>query len=328
MMLRITRIDRSDEVLELRLEGGLTEQTRAELALCDEALGARRAVLLDVADVRFADLSGACALRDLVARGAVLLSCSPFLEEMLHGASDRPEVADSEHEAEANERDDRDLLAGLRAGSEAAFETLVRRRGGAMLAAVRRILQNEDDARDAVQEAFLAAFRSIASFGGEAKLSTWLHRIAVNAALMKLRTRRRRPEESIDDLLPRFDQDGRWVSSTAGFGAPTEALVESHEVRAIVRRCIDRLPDTYRAVLLLRDIEEFDTEETATMLGVTANAVKIRLHRARQALRTLLANELAVRDGSAAADPSSAGRREPAQRSAPLAAMRATSSSL
>jgi RNA polymerase sigma-70 factor (ECF subfamily) len=104
---------------------------------------------------------------------------------------------------------------------------------------------------------------------------------------MKLRTRRRKPEESIDDLLPRFAENGHLdVPATGWEGADT--LIERGETRLLVRESIDRLPDAYRTVLLLRDIEEFDTEQTAEALGLSKAAVKTRLHRARQALRQLL----------------------------------------
>ena len=180
------------------------------------------------------------------------------------------------------------LLEALRAGGDAAFEELVREQGGRMLAVARRFLRNEEDARDAVQEAFLSAFRSIDRFQGGSRLSTWLHRIVVNAALMKLRSQRRKPEESIEPLLPRFQEDGFPVQPAVGWREPAELQLERREIRDLVRRSIDRLPESYRTVLLLRDIEEFDTRETATFLEISENAVKIRLHRARQALRELL----------------------------------------
>ncbi len=91
------------------------------------------------------------------------------------------------------------LLERLRSGDDAAFEQLVREHGGRMLAVARRFLRQEEDARDAVQDAFLSAYRALEDFEGNARLSTWLHRIVVNAALMKLRTRRRKPERSIED---------------------------------------------------------------------------------------------------------------------------------
>src|SRR5215472_7386962 len=100
------------------------------------------------------------------------------------------------------------LVAALRAGDERAYETLVETYGGRLLAVTRRMLHNEEDAQDALQEAFLSAFKAIGQFDEKSRLGTWLHRIAINAALMKLRTRRRKPEQSIDDLLPRFLQDG------------------------------------------------------------------------------------------------------------------------
>ena len=100
------------------------------------------------------------------------------------------------------------LLEALRAGDEAAYEKLVREHTGRMLSVARRFLREEDDARDAVQDAFVSAFRAIGNFEGGSRISTWLHRIVVNAALMKLRTRRRKPEESIDDMLPRWTDDG------------------------------------------------------------------------------------------------------------------------
>jgi RNA polymerase sigma-70 factor, ECF subfamily len=180
------------------------------------------------------------------------------------------------------------LLAGLRAGDEAAFEQLVCAHSGRMLAVARRLLRHEEDALDAVQEAFLSAFRALGGFAGNARLSTWLHRIVVNAALMKLRTRECKPEEPLDELLPKFLEDGHHAQPVMLWKETAEVALQRQETRALVRECIDRLPDTYRTVLVLRDIEEFDTEETAQLLRLSQSAVKIRLHRARLALRTLL----------------------------------------
>lgn len=180
------------------------------------------------------------------------------------------------------------LVARLRGGDEQAFETMVREQGPRLLAVARRLLRDEEDARDALQEAFLAAFRALSSFEENSSVSTWLHRIVINASLMKLRSRRRKGEESIEDLLPRFLQDGHQLTPTTEWQASADVLLERSQTRSLVRRSIDRLPETHRTVLLLRDIEELSTEECARLLGVTENAVKIRLHRARQALRGLL----------------------------------------
>ena len=183
---------------------------------------------------------------------------------------------------------ERKLVSLLRSGDEAAFERLVRDHGGRLLSVARRFLRDEEEARDAVQECFLSAYRALDRFDQGSRLSTWLHRIVVNACLMRLRTRRRKPEASIEELLPQFQADGHQVHQTPEWEGSAETLLSRKETRSIVREAIDRLPDSYRAVLLLRDIEELSTEEAAQSLGVTANAVKIRLHRARQALRGLL----------------------------------------
>jgi RNA polymerase sigma-70 factor (ECF subfamily) len=182
--------------------------------------------------------------------------------------------------------DEKAFIEALQAGDDAAYEKLVREHSGRMLSVARRFLREEDDARDAVQDAFVSAFRAIGNFEGGARISTWLHRIVVNAALMKLRTRRRKPEESIDDLLPTWSEDGRPAEPAAPWSA--ERLLDRDRVRGLVQGGIDQLPDSYREVILLRDIEELDTAEAAEMLGISSNAVKTRLHRARQALRETL----------------------------------------
>ncbi len=187
---------------------------------------------------------------------------------------------------------DAELLEGLRSGREEAFETVVRSFSGRMLSVCRRILRNEEEAKDAVQEAFLSAFRAISRFEGTSRLSTWLHRIAVNASLMRLRSRKRRPEDSIDDLLPSFQDDGHARIEPRDWSPSALQMVETRETREFVRGCIDRLPEMYRVVLLLRDIEELDTAEAAAILEVSEGVVKVRLHRARQALRALLSERM------------------------------------
>lgn len=182
--------------------------------------------------------------------------------------------------------DESALLRRLQAGDEAAFDTLVREHAGAMLAVARRYLADEADAQDAVQDAFVSAFKAIQRFKGTSRLATWLHRITVNAALMKLRTARRRPTVPIESLLPTFDDTDHQTRDSAPWRATSDA--ERTETRDLVRRCIDQLPDPYRVVLLLRDIEGFDTAAAAAQLELTEAGVKTRLHRARQALRTLL----------------------------------------
>jgi len=193
--------------------------------------------------------------------------------------------------------DERKLLERLREGEEAAFEELVRSQGGRMLSVAKRMLRNEDDAQDAVQDAFLSAFRALDRFEGGSRLGTWLHRIVVNAALMKLRTRRRKPEEPLDPLLPRFQEDGHLERPARAWARRADEALESEETRRLVLDRIAELPETYRTVLLLRDVEGLDTEETAQALAITTGAVKTRLHRARLALRELLDPDLGVEEG-------------------------------
>lgn len=180
------------------------------------------------------------------------------------------------------------LVTSLQRGDEDAFTFVIRDYGRPLLATARRMLGNDEDANDALQETFLSAFQAIRSFEGKSRLGTWLHRIAVNTVLMKLRRRKRSCERSIDDLLPHFHSDGHHVEPPCPFSDAAIAALQSSESRELLWRGIDQLPPAYREVIVLRDIEGLSTEETALHLGITTNAIKIRLHRARQALRTLL----------------------------------------
>jgi RNA polymerase sigma-70 factor (ECF subfamily) len=184
--------------------------------------------------------------------------------------------------------DDLSLVARLQRGDQDAFESLVRTHGGRLLSVARRFLGSNEDAEDAVQETFIKAFKSIHTFEERAQLHTWLHRIVVNTSLMKLRERRRKPQESIDDLLPTFAADGHQTTESREW---SDALLERKQTAVIVRQAIAALPEQHRTVLILRDIEERDTAETAAILGTTTTVVKVRLHRARQALRSLLDRE-------------------------------------
>jgi RNA polymerase sigma-70 factor, ECF subfamily len=199
-------------------------------------------------------------------------------------AMDRPGADDADRSA----AQDVALLERIRAGDERACEALVRQYGGRMLAVARRFLRTEEDSADAVQDAFLSAFRSVEGFEGNSALGTWLHRIVLNACFMRLRFQSRRREVRIDDLLPPFGETGRHSRPIRPWEDHALARLSQAETRAHVRACIERLPELYREVLDLRDIKELDTEQTAQHLGINPGAVKTRLHRARQALRTLL----------------------------------------
>ena len=193
-----------------------------------------------------------------------------------HDSSDRPD------------RPRASQLERLRRGDEDAWEEVVRAHGARLLAVARRIVRDEQLARDCLQNALVQAYLKIGTFEERAALTSWLHRIVVNSALMAVRSRKRLGEESLDDLLPAFDQYGQRLSES-GLHAPTpEELFARADAREVVERAIDALPDGHRMVLLLRDFEELSIQEVAELMQLTPNAVKIRLHRARAALKTLL----------------------------------------
>jgi len=184
--------------------------------------------------------------------------------------------------------DDDALVEGLRNGSARHAEHFVRMHISPMRAVARRILGGDALADDCVQEAFLKAFRKIDGFEGRSSLKTWLHRITVNEALMKLRVLKRLNEQPIDLLMPEFDTNACRIEAPWPYLATAEDILERESTRALVTSKIGELPESYRIVLVLRDIEELDTAEVAEMLGITQGNVKVRLHRARSALKKLL----------------------------------------
>lgn len=285
-MLRITETNGDAGMVRLKIEGRLAGPSVGELeSVCAAAIAGGEPPVLDLAGVSYADAAGAALLARMQGQGAVLLGASAFIFELLEG----PRT-----EAVGGGDDERGLVERLRRGDGEAYEAIVRRYGARLLATARRMLGNDDDAEDALQEALLSAFRHIGQFAGQSRLSTWLHRIVVNVVLMRMRSRKARPEHSIEELLPRFVEDGHWADRVGDGDTASDVLLEREQTRRLVRRCIAQLPETYRVVLTLRDLDELDTDETAALLGISANAVKIRLHRARQALRTLIERALAA----------------------------------
>ncbi len=187
-----------------------------------------------------------------------------------------------------------DLLSRLQAGDQDAYTELVTANSGWMFAVARRLLCNADAAADVVQEAFTKVWRNLRGFRGDSSLTSWMKRIVINEALQRLRGRARRPETSLDGLLPRFDDTGHRIEIGDTWQESADELLERKEMMNSVRRCVERLPDAYRTVLVLRDIEELSTEATAEVIGIRPGAVKTRLHRARLALRTLIERELSA----------------------------------
>ena len=167
-------------------------------------------------------------------------------------------------------------------------EQLVRDHIAWMLKLAERLLGERALAEDVVQDAFISAFRALDKFEGRSSLKTWLHRITVNAALTKLRQSKRRAEHSIDEDQPEFDQYECRVEAPWHSLASLEDVMEKDDLRAQVNQAIENLPDSYRIVLQLRDIEGYDTREVAEQLEVSEANVKVRLHRARAALKKRL----------------------------------------
>ncbi len=181
-----------------------------------------------------------------------------------------------------------ELLARLRSGEDAAYEVLVRAYAPGLLAVARRISRSEADAEDAVQEAFVSAFRAIERFDGRSALGTWLHRIVVNSAITVARRARRGRASSLEGLLPRF-QNGRHVERPEAWRLVTPGHAGGVQGADAVRAALADLPDEFREVLVLRDVEGMRSVEIAEALGISDALVRQRVHRGRQALMKLMA---------------------------------------
>lgn len=179
--------------------------------------------------------------------------------------------------------DDAELVGRVRSGDVDAFEVLVRRYERRIYNLALRYSGDPEDARDLTQEAFIRAYQALASFRGEASFPTWLYRIATNVCFDELRRRRHRPEATLDE--PLATRDGETERQVAdGQPGPSQRL-EQKELGEIIQREIAALSEEYRAVVILRDLQDLAYEEIAEVLGISLGTVKSRLHRARAALR-------------------------------------------
>lgn len=181
------------------------------------------------------------------------------------------------------------LVASAAAGDDHAFEQIVARYEHRVFRLACR-LTSDTDAPDVLQETFLQAYRNLRSFRGDSRFGTWLYRIATNAALMHRRARARRPTDSLDAFLPRFDPQGMHVSTPAELqvAAIADELLDRKFLAEKARAAIQDLPDLYRDAFVLKDLEELSTEEVAQVLGIEPAAVRQRVHRARLMLRGYL----------------------------------------
>ena len=187
-------------------------------------------------------------------------------------------------------RDEGQIIASILAGNTHEFHDLIRPHERSVYVMALSLLQNEADAEEAAQEAFLKAFRNLANFRGDAKFSTWLISITLNEARSRLRSRKNVKIESLDEspdgqdqVSPALLRDWREI--------PSEAL-ERKEIRLLLQHAVADLPSIYREVFLLRDVEELSVNESAEVLGITVASVKVRLHRARIMLQKKLVPQL------------------------------------
>jgi RNA polymerase sigma-70 factor (ECF subfamily) len=189
--------------------------------------------------------------------------------------------------------DDHALVLGVQRGDARAFEALMRRHNRRLYRTARAILKDDVAAEDALQEAYVAAYRHIGEFRGDAQIATWLTRIVVNQALQALRKRRR------DGVVMLFEEPSDEAREAAASdaqpspGTPETAMVRT-ELRHLIERKIDALPESYRTVFVLREVEDLTVEETAAALGIPEATVRSRLFRAKARLREALAQELDI----------------------------------
>ncbi|MCB0358734.1 MAG: sigma-70 family RNA polymerase sigma factor [Bdellovibrionales bacterium] len=180
---------------------------------------------------------------------------------------------------------DNDLIEQFLQGSEESFEELISRYETKAYNLAMRLTRNEDDAEEVLQDVFVTLYRKLKSFEGKSAFSSWLYRITANASFMKLRKRKNKVMLSLDDLQPGMRLHEA-VDQT--FYARTDSMVLSKELRAAIESAIDRLPEDYRAVFLLRDMNGLPNKEVAEILDISVPAVKSRLHRSRMMLRRRL----------------------------------------
>jgi RNA polymerase sigma-70 factor, ECF subfamily len=186
-------------------------------------------------------------------------------------------------------RDEAQMIASILAGNTHEFHNLIQPYERSVYSMALSMLQNDADAEDAAQEAFLKAFRNLGKFRGEAKFSTWLISITLNEARSRLRQKKTAKTESLDELnegghvSPALLRDWREI--------PSEVL-ERREVRVMLQHAITDLPLIYREIFLLRDFEELSVNQSAEALGISVAAAKVRLHRARMMLQKKLAPQL------------------------------------
>jgi RNA polymerase sigma-70 factor (ECF subfamily) len=202
-------------------------------------------------------------------------------------------VRSVQRRAEISRFGDAELVELARHGDEAAIRAIIQRHNRRLFRVARAIIRNDADAEDIVQATYVRAFTSLAAFRGEAQFSTWLTRIAVNETLG--RVRRRRNTTGLEELdMQRGGSDGGEVVQFPTFAsvADPETELSRHQARILLESAVDGLPDDFRTVFVLREVEGMSTQETALHLDIRPETVKTRLHRARKLMRAAIEKEL------------------------------------
>jgi RNA polymerase sigma-70 factor, ECF subfamily len=184
-----------------------------------------------------------------------------------------------------------EMISRILRGERDLFYDLIKPCERAVFLTAYSILKSEADAEEVVQEAALKAYKALGSFRGEAKFSTWLVKITLNEARMRLRRSRSEPEVSLEDFVDDGDSDYTPAILTDWREIPSESL-ERKELRETLRRAVNELPEKYREVLISRDVREMNISETAELLGISEGMVKTRLFRARLLMQKMVAPEL------------------------------------
>jgi len=188
--------------------------------------------------------------------------------------------------------DDRSIARHIAGGDRAAFELLMRRHNRRLYRLARATLRDGAEAEDALQEAYLSAFRSMSQFRGDAALSTWLSRLVLNECLGRIRRRDRR-----ENVVPMVSANYETTQSCVDESESPDASMARAQVRNLLERRVDELPDSFRAVFVMRSVEDLSVAETAVMLGITEETVRSRHFRAKSLLRAALEAELGRAEG-------------------------------
>jgi len=182
--------------------------------------------------------------------------------------------------------DERLLIQRVKAGDQKAFEVIFSRYVNRVYRQAFKLVGNEADAEDVVQEVFLLVYRKAQSFLGKSEFSTWLYRLTANAALTKLRQRKKEKEVSLDEYLPKFRKDGHHlVRPVVDWTQDIDKFVAIKEYSQIIKEAMEQLSPMDKAVVMMSDMEEMSNPEISETLGISVQAVKARLHRARLFLR-------------------------------------------